>query len=43
MAVEACVRDLVITAKHHDGFAMYHSKTSKFNIVDTTPLIRVTR
>jgi alpha-L-fucosidase len=30
-------RYIVITAKHHDGFAMYHSKASKFNIVDATP------
>ena len=28
---------LVITAKHHDGFAMYHSQVSKYNIVDWTP------
>lgn len=25
---------IIITAKHHDGFAMYHSKVSKYNIVD---------
>ena len=30
-------RYIVITSKHHDGFAMYHSKASKFNIVDATP------
>lgn len=28
---------LTFTAKHHDGFAMYHSKCSPFNIVDATP------
>ena len=27
---------IVITAKHHDGFAMYQSKVSKYNIVDWT-------
>ena len=27
---------IVITAKHCDGFAMYHSKVSKYNIVDWT-------
>ena len=27
---------IIITAKHHDGFAMYHSKVSKYNIVDWT-------
>jgi len=31
---------LVITAKHHDGFAMYASKVSKYNIVDWTPFHR---
>jgi len=28
---------IVITAKHHDGFAMYHSKVTDYNIVDWTP------
>ena len=28
---------IVITAKHHDGFAMYESKACDFNIVDATP------
>ncbi|MBV9937202.1 MAG: alpha-L-fucosidase, partial [Acidobacteriaceae bacterium] len=27
---------LVFTAKHHDGFAMYHSAVSRYNIVDWT-------
>ena len=31
---------LVITAKHHDGFAMYHSQVSHYNIVDWTPFKR---
>jgi alpha-L-fucosidase len=31
---------LVITAKHEDGFAMFHSKVSKYNIVDWTPFKR---
>ena len=31
---------LVITAKHHDGFAMYHSQVSRYNIVDATPFGR---
>jgi alpha-L-fucosidase len=30
----------VITAKHHDGFAMYHSLCSPYNIVDATPFRR---
>lgn len=28
---------IIITAKHHDGFAMFKSNASKFNIVDFTP------
>lgn len=31
---------LVITAKHHDGFAMYHSRVSSYNIVDWTSFKR---
>ena len=31
---------IVITSKHHDGFAMYGSKVSKYNIVDATPFKR---
>jgi alpha-L-fucosidase len=31
---------IVITAKHHDGFAMYKSDVSKYNIVDWTPFKR---
>src|SRR5450759_2886190 len=31
---------LVITAKHHDGFAMYRSAVSPYNIVDWTPFHR---
>jgi alpha-L-fucosidase len=31
---------VVITAKHHDGFAMYHSSVSAYNIVDATPFRR---
>lgn len=28
---------LTFTSKHHDGFALYHSKCSKYNIVDASP------
>ena len=35
-------RYIVITAKHHDGFAMYHSKADPFNIVEATPVGRKT-
>ncbi len=31
---------IVITAKHHDGFAMFHSKASPYNIYDATPFHR---
>ena len=27
----------IMTAKHHDGFAMYHSRPDSFNVVDATP------
>lgn len=40
MAKQAGMRYLVITAKHHDGFAMYHSRVSRFNVVDATPFKR---
>ncbi|MEG2935057.1 MAG: alpha-L-fucosidase, partial [Clostridium sp.] len=31
---------LVVTTKHHDGFAMYHSKVDKYNVYDATPFHR---
>jgi len=37
LAKEAGMKYIVITAKHHDGFAMFKSNASKFNIVDFTP------
>jgi len=40
LAKSAGMKYLVITAKHHDGFAMYHSRVSKYNIVDWTPFKR---
>jgi alpha-L-fucosidase len=40
MATDAGMKYIVITAKHHDGFAMYHSKVSPYNIVDATPFKR---
>lgn len=37
MAKDAGMKYIIITAKHHDGFAMFKSNASKFNIVDFTP------
>jgi len=37
LAADAGMKYLVITSKHHDGFAMFHSRASDFNIVDRTP------
>jgi alpha-L-fucosidase len=36
-AKEAGMKYIVITAKHHDGFAMFKSNASKWNIADATP------
>lgn len=36
-AKNAGMKYIVITSKHHDGFAMFKSNASKFNIVDATP------
>ncbi len=40
VAKAAGMKYVVITAKHHDGFAMFHSKVDDFNIVDGTPFKR---
>ncbi len=40
LAKDAGMKYFVFTAKHHDGFAMFHSKADKFNIVDATPFGR---
>lgn len=37
MAHDAGMKYLVITAKHHDGFAMYNSVVSDYNIVKRSP------
>ncbi len=36
----AGMKYLVITSKHHDGFAMFRSAASAYNIVDATPFKR---
>jgi len=40
LAKSAGMKYIVITAKHHDGFAMFDSKVDPFNIVDATPFHR---
>ena len=40
LAKDAGMKYIIITSKHHDGFAMYHSACDKFNIVDATPFGR---
>lgn len=37
MVKKAGMQYITITSKHHDGFAMYNSKVSDYNIVDQTP------
>ena len=37
MAKDAGMKYIVITSKHHDGFALFESKASKWNVVDATP------
>jgi alpha-L-fucosidase len=40
LAKRAGMKYLVITAKHHDGFAMYDSPCSDYNVVKATPFAR---
>ncbi|WP_300598901.1 alpha-L-fucosidase [Niabella sp.] len=40
MARDAGMKYVVITAKHHDGFAMYDSPSSDYNIVKQTPFAK---
>lgn len=40
LALDAGMRYLVVTSKHHDGFAMYHSRVDPYNVVDATPFKR---
>jgi alpha-L-fucosidase len=37
LAVDAGMKYIIFTAKHSDGFAMYRSKVSNFNVYDATP------
>jgi alpha-L-fucosidase len=40
LAAQAGAKYLVITAKHHDGFCMFKSNVTNYNIVDATPFGR---
>lgn len=40
IAKGAGMKYIIITAKHHDGFAMFRSKADPFNIYDATPFKR---
>ena len=40
IAKDAGMKYIVITSKHHDGFALYDSKVSNYDIVDATPYKR---
>jgi alpha-L-fucosidase len=40
LAKDAGMKYIIITSKHHEGFAMFDSKVSDFNIVEATPFGR---
>ena len=40
LAKDAGMKYIIITSKHHEGFAMFKSKADSFNIVDATPFAR---
>ena len=40
LAVDAGMKYLVFTAKHHDGFALFKSDADPFNVADATPFGR---
>jgi alpha-L-fucosidase len=40
LAKDAGMKYIIITSKHHEGFAMFDSKADEFNIVDATPFGR---
>lgn len=37
MAKDAGMKYIIITAKHHDGFALFETQASKWDVVDATP------
>ncbi len=40
IAKDAGMKYLVITSKHHDGFSIYNTRASDYDIVDATPFTR---
>lgn len=40
LAKDAGMKFIVITSKHHDGFNMFHTVQTKYNVVDATPYHR---
>ncbi len=40
LAKDAGMKYIIITSKHHDGFAMYESESNDFNIVEASPFAR---
>jgi len=40
LARDAGARYIVVTSKHHDGFVMFATKTTDYNIVQATPFAR---
>ena len=40
LAKQAGMKYIVMTSKHHDGFCMFHTETTDYNIVDFTPFGR---
>lgn len=40
LAIDSGMQYMVMTSKHHDGFALYHSQVDAFNVVDATPFGR---
>jgi len=40
IAHDSGMKYMVITAKHHDGFCMFHTKVDGYNIFDATPFKR---
>ena len=40
LAKDAGMQYMVVTAKHHEGFCMFHTKVDRWNVVDATPFGR---